>query len=64
MKKLEMLEAKLLSKDEMANVQGGLVQYHCTCYGSVGEWIGYYSDQYHADASISKWCASGAGTCD
>ena len=63
MKNLEKFSSRALSKEEMRIVKGGSGYCNCQCYGSVGVWQGYYSNQQAANNAVWNWCSSGVGAC-
>lgn len=52
----------VLSKSQQQSINGGR-KYFCVCTGSVGVWEGNYTSVQEIYDAITKWCASGQGTC-
>ena len=62
---LEMLRLsseEVLGRSQMKSVLGG-ARFRCTCYNSVGEWTGNYSDHSTAVAQGGQNCATGIAEC-
>ncbi len=59
--KLASFESFALTREQVREVQGGLVQFHCQCNG-VGTWDANYSGGAAAFAALEKYCSNG-GNC-
>jgi hypothetical protein len=59
MKKLEMLGAKLLTKEEMNEVKGG-TDYICSCKDGSATWLGSYKSEARVAERAAYWCVGGA----
>lgn len=62
MKKLEMLGAKMLTKEEMKDVKGGN-RYYCVCGNNSAMWDAVYESDARAQQRADYWCGTGKGSC-
>ncbi|NVO10144.1 MAG: hypothetical protein HXX16_09305 [Bacteroidales bacterium] len=63
MKKLELLGAKMLTKEEMNDVKGGN-SYYCVCGNNSAMWYGTYASDARAQQRANYWCGgSETGSC-